>query len=508
MKPNAKRLPLVLLIVVLLSMLLSSCSVEQGTAPSRRLVDASMGSAPAKVDPKQANVVDMRVRTMGTSPLEATWQYISGAEEFNNKLDSRLFGLFDASTGRYEPAVTAVAQGPLSTGMSITHEVILATGSVVGARLVQTKLVNGAVAKRTEEITYEDLTTGVTSTSATLINPHEIGTLRTMLSEVPLPATSGLGNSARSPEPSSRASGASSSSTSSVTVPQPIRDVELLSAVAFTPAGQLSVSFDKDLESGSQLANPITLTLSEGATEQVLSQAGQSLRQAVRSAAAFAASAPVPGAQHINCDLVPCAALTYDDGPNPQTSRLLEILAKHRVSATFFEQGSYVSSYPQVSKAVAEAGHVIANHTMSHPYLTKLSAAGITKEVQGAQAVIEKASGTVPVYLRPPYGATNAAVASVGGMPQIMWSVDSLDWQSRNKDVFVPRIMSLVKPGAVILQHDIHASTVDGQEELITQLQRQGYYLVTVPKLFAGIQLAPGGSYKCRGTAPGCVPGR
>lgn len=145
---------------------------------------------------------------------------------------------------------------------------------------------------------------------------------------------------------------------------------------------------------------------------------------------------------------------------------------------------------------------------MSHPYLTKLSPAGIAREVQGAQAAIEKAAGVVPAYLRPPYGATNASVASSVRLPQVLWDVDALDWQSRNKAVFIPRIMSLVKPGSIILQHDVHAATVDGQDELITQLKNRGYYLVTLPQLFAGIKLAPGGSYKCRGATPGCVSGR
>lgn len=113
-----------------------------------------------------------------------------------------------------------------------------------------------------------------------------------------------------------------------------------------------------------------------------------------------------------------------------------------------------------------------------------------------------------PAFMRPPYGATNATVSALVGLPQISWDIDSLDWQSRNKDIFIPRIMSLVKPGSIILLHDVHTATVDGQDELITQLKNNGYYPVTLPQLFAGIELQPGGSYKCRGTHPGCTPSR
>ncbi len=388
--------------------------------------------------------------------------------------------------------------------MSITHELILATGGVVGVRLMQTTMAGGTITGHTDEITYEDLATGVVSASSTLVNPAEIGTVRDLVREVPLrpPAQVPVrwnrrpASPAKTGEPSAAASG-------------PIADEELLAAVTFTAEGDLSITFDRNPDTGADLDQSTTIALTAQSTEKVLSASGQALREAVLAKTPFAAPKPIPGGlEHINCDLVACAALTYDDGPNAQTTRLLGILDKHKVFATFFQQGGYVNSNPAIAKAVADAGHTLANHTMSHPYLTKLPAAGVAKEIRGTQAAIEKATGVVPAYLRPPYGATNRTVAASVGLPQIIWDVDSLDWQSRNKAVFIPRIMSLVKPGSIILQHDVHSTTVDGQDELITQLKGKGFYLVTLPQLFVGIDLQPGASYKCRGAAPGCVPGR
>ncbi|MFE4195576.1 polysaccharide deacetylase family protein [Paenarthrobacter sp. NPDC056912] len=490
MKPSkSSRLPLAASLTLVAGFAVASCVPEpvEPVTP-RPPVNAILATAPPKIALGSRSLVDMTTRTEGSSPTAATWQYISGAEAFNNKLDARLISIFDARAGgHHEPAaLPATPSVLLSNGVSITHEIVLAAGNVVGSRFVQTTMAGGVLTGLTDEITYEDLSTGVVSASASLINPAEIDSLRELLREVPVPGT---------PDPS--------------TVAGPIPDAELLSAVALTPAGDLSITFRHVPGTGAALADPATVVLSPEATHEIISPSGQALRQAVMAKAAFAPPAPAPGgAEHVNCDLVACAALTYDDGPNAQTSRLLGILEKHRVFATFFQQGGYVKANPAVARSVAAAGHPIANHTMTHPYLTKLSPAGIGQEVQGTQAAIEKATGIVPAYLRPPYGASNKTVAASVGLPLITWDVDSLDWQSRNKSVFIPRIMGLVKPGSIILQHDVHATTVDGQDELITQLKGKGFYLVTLPQLFAGIDLKAGGSYKCRGTAPGCVPGR
>lgn len=490
-RPAPVRSPFAIPLVVIVLFLAGCVPIAAQQVPAPPAI-AVIGPAPSKIALGTPSIVDMTTRTAGQSPTVATWQYVSGAESFNSKLDARLLSIFDARAGgRHEPAaLPATPAALLADGVSITHQIILATGNVVGSRWMQTTMAHGVRTARSDQISYQDLSTGAVTESAALINPAMANALRTILQDVTGPASPDL-----SPGPAQATT--------------PLSDAELLTAVALTPAGNLSVTIHQAPRTGAPLAGPLTVELSAGATDNVISPAGQLLRSSVTAGTPFNAPQPTPGGgAHINCDLVPCAALTYDDGPNSQTTRLLGILDKHKVYATFFQQGGYVRANPGVAKAVAAAGHTIANHTMSHPYLTKLPAAGIEREVQGAQDAIEKAAGVVPAYVRPPYGATNPTVAASVGLPQVIWDVDSMDWQSKNKAVFIPRIMGLVKPGSIILQHDVHASTVDGQAELITQLKGKGFYLVTLPQLFAGIDVKPGGSYKCRGTAPGCVPGR
>jgi peptidoglycan-N-acetylglucosamine deacetylase len=509
MRTRYIRLPLVGLLMVC-SLVISGCThtlgffenPAAGPINAQSPVQAVARTAPARIVFGALPVVEMKTGTSGTSPVTATWQYIDGATAFNSKLDERLLSVLDARAGgRHEPSAqtTANAQGG-DIGASITHEVILATGNIIGTRFVQTTMTGDARHGHTEEIIYEDLDTGLVTPSAALISAAKTGTLREMLREVDIPV----------PSPSLSASETPTTPTST---PPPsdgsIDDAELLSAISFTENGDISVTITRHPESGSALKTSITMALSPAATWNVLSPAGEAIRHSIITGTVFRAPAPSPvSSKPVNCDIVACVALTYDDGPNAQTTRLLEILDKHDVPATFFQQGGYVASNPHIAASVAAAGHSIGNHTMTHPYLTQLSADGIVREVQGTQTAIEQAAGVTPAFLRPPYGATNATVSALVGLPQISWDVDSQDWQSRNKDIFIPRIMSLVKPGSIILLHDVHAATVDGQDELITQLKSHGYYPVTLPQLFARIELQPGESYKCRGTHPGCTPSR
>ena len=100
--------------------------------------------------------------------------------------------------------------------------------------------------------------------------------------------------------------------------------------------------------------------------------------------------------------------------------------------------------------------------------------------------------------MRPPYGAADAAVQAAVGKPLILWAVDSLDWQSKNPAVFVPKVLKEIMPGAVVLMHDVDPTTIAGQQELITNLQAQGYWLVTAPQMFEGTPLVSGHVYRAR----------
>ncbi|RYG72284.1 DUF3298 domain-containing protein [Lentibacillus lipolyticus] len=180
-------------------------------------------------------------------------------------------------------------------------------------------------------------------------------------------------------------------------------------------------------------------------------------------------------------------ALTFDDGPDPNvTPRILETLQKHDAKATFFMLGSQVEYYPELANKVEEAGHEIGNHTMHHQDLTINQQPAIKQEVQQASDIIQQATGQAPSLFRPPYGASNKTVEKVAekmDTPISMWSVDSLDWKSRNADAVHKEVMANAAPGSIVLLHDIHPSTADALPEVIASLEKEGYQMVTVSQL-------------------------
>lgn len=183
-------------------------------------------------------------------------------------------------------------------------------------------------------------------------------------------------------------------------------------------------------------------------------------------------------------------ALTFDDGPGAYTGRLLDILKSHGVKATFFLQGRNAARYPDLIKRMDSEGHAIGNHSYSHAYLPNLSAAGVAAELEKCNAAIRNAVGYNAVVLRAPYGSSNATVkkaAADAKMPIIHWSIDSLDWKTRNQTAILNTVFNQqgVKDGSIILLHDIHKTTVDAMDSMITRLKNEGYLLVTVPQLLA-----------------------
>ncbi|WP_431030004.1 polysaccharide deacetylase family protein [Lysinibacillus sp. LZ02] len=180
-------------------------------------------------------------------------------------------------------------------------------------------------------------------------------------------------------------------------------------------------------------------------------------------------------------------ALTFDDGPSPKvTPRILQTLKQHGAKATFFMLGKQVETYPQIAAQVANDGHEIANHSYGHPKLTKMTSQEMIKEMSEANTKIEMATGIEPVLFRPPYGAYNSDVvhyAKMNDYSMILWSVDSLDWKSRNSAAINDIVTNNVTNGSIVLMHDIHASTAEALPELLVKLKAEGYQFVTVSEL-------------------------
>ncbi|GLY56560.1 hypothetical protein Ccel01_11620 [Cellulosimicrobium cellulans] len=188
----------------------------------------------------------------------------------------------------------------------------------------------------------------------------------------------------------------------------------------------------------------------------------------------------------VDCAVEQCVALTFDDGPGPDTERLLQVLAEKHVSATFFLVGSNVEKRPDVVRDTAAAGHLLANHTWDHPRLTTLDDDAVRDELARTQAAIESAAGVTPTLLRPPYGDVDDRVRSVAlrsGLQVVLWNLDTLDWKTRDAAETRRRAVEGARPGSVVLMHDIHASTVDAVPGIVDDLRAQGYRLVTVDLL-------------------------
>ncbi len=177
-------------------------------------------------------------------------------------------------------------------------------------------------------------------------------------------------------------------------------------------------------------------------------------------------------------------ALTFDDGPNYNTSKILEILNKYNVRATFFVLGSKINHNEKIIKTMDEYGMEIGNHTYSHKLMTSMSNLDIIKEVENTSDLIYNIVGKYPNLVRPSYGSFNKKIKESINMPIIIWNIDTLDWKSHNSKKIVSRVMNKVSDGDIILMHDIYSATVKAVDILVPKLISEGYQLVSVSELF------------------------
>jgi peptidoglycan/xylan/chitin deacetylase (PgdA/CDA1 family) len=188
-------------------------------------------------------------------------------------------------------------------------------------------------------------------------------------------------------------------------------------------------------------------------------------------------------------------ALTFDDGPNdPHTLRLLEVLAKHNVKATFFLIGRYVKQRPDIARELARAGHVIGNHTFSHPDLIFASSGQTRNELQGCEQALRDAVGEHSRFFRPPFGGRRPGtlrIARALGFEPVMWQAAGRDWRKKPAEYIERRVGHQVRGGEVILLHDgghkafgtDRSQTVIAADRLIARYKSEGYEFVTVSQM-------------------------
>ena len=190
-----------------------------------------------------------------------------------------------------------------------------------------------------------------------------------------------------------------------------------------------------------------------------------------------------PHAQEIDPDK-PMIALTFDDGPSAEnTPRLLDALKEYNAHATFFVVGYNVDGNEEIVKRAYEQGCEIGSHTLSHSKLTSLDDGALDSEIAGMEEKIRNITGQEIVTIRPPYGAVDDNVMAHIHSPVILWSIDTLDWETRNVQSSIQNIQENVFDGAIILMHDIHPESVEAAIQVLGWLKEQGYQMVTISEL-------------------------
>jgi peptidoglycan/xylan/chitin deacetylase (PgdA/CDA1 family) len=264
-----------------------------------------------------------------------------------------------------------------------------------------------------------------------------------------------------------------------------------------------SLTLAANMAGGASATSPLTRsTIAPGQQRKHL-VARQRTRAVIVRPTPVAARLPPPGPSrnllHVrflsagNLQL-PEIALTFDDGPNPiYTPRILAILKKYQVKATFFDVGRLVAAHPDLTRREYSAGHIIGNHTWTHANLTLLSAAGIQAQLDNASATIQTTTGVRPLFFRPPYGLYNFQVlaqANYLGITTVMWNVDSRDWTLPGVEKIVAVVLHATRNGAILLFHDgggDRSQTVAALPAIIIGLRQRGFRLVTLQQMVKGM---------------------
>jgi len=177
-------------------------------------------------------------------------------------------------------------------------------------------------------------------------------------------------------------------------------------------------------------------------------------------------------------------AFSFDDGPNYNTSKVIDVLNKYNVTATFFVMGKNIKGNEKIIEKMYNSNMEIGNHTFSHLLLTRYSKDKIEEEITKTNKLVFDITGSYPTLLRTSYGSVNKKIKQVANMPIIIWDIDTLDWKYKNSNRIADKILNKVKDGDIVLMHDIYKATLNSLDIVIPQLLDSGYQIVSVSELF------------------------
>lgn len=180
-------------------------------------------------------------------------------------------------------------------------------------------------------------------------------------------------------------------------------------------------------------------------------------------------------------------ALSFDAAwGNEDTQQLIDILAKYKISSTFFVVGDWVDKYPESVKALSDAGHEIMNHSSDHAHFSKLSEDEIVADISACNEKIAAVTGVSPTLFRCPYGEYDdhviKAVNSMG-MTAVQWNIDSLDWKGLSAQDIQKRVMNGMEPGSIVLFHNAAENTPEALPGIIEALIADGYSIVPISQI-------------------------
>lgn len=471
---------------------------------------------PAPLDPAAVpGLAGQRLRHDGVG-VQARFAYLPGTSAsvtaFNGALDAAVRAVVDsraASVGAaYQPTVFSAGAGlgdrgcvmgstllPASqiladpdvgpaggAGAAVVCDIVTAAGSMLGERV---RVVSGGpdgVTSDVSTILFVDTATGVTTTGAEMWTDAAAAVLGADVVEALRRDAGALSNTA-----SDGGGGAQLEAVRaalSTTLPTAQGTLVFTIASGFTTPELTELGL-------AETVTPLTVEVPADIAAPLLTDAGRALLAA--SALPYAGPADVPaGTDWVNCRLVPCVAVTYDDGPSGYTPTLLDELAAADAAATFYMLGGVARGRPDTVARVSREGHEIGTHTWNHPRLPTLDDAAVAREIGDSRGLLQQLSGQPISTFRPPYGEYTARDLAIAGLPAILWSVDTRDWAGPADDVLIRAGVDQAKPGGIVLFHDIHERSVRVAPAVFAGLQDRGFTLATIDQLFGGAAPAAG----------------
>jgi peptidoglycan/xylan/chitin deacetylase (PgdA/CDA1 family) len=467
----------------------------------------------AAPEPLDATTLPLTAQRISSSGVQARMAYLPGTAGAAKVFNSRIDGLVRAAAGNsYEPTVGAQGAGlgdrgcvqgstlrpaaevladPVlgpGDGVAVVCDVVFAGGDLLGQRIRVVAGTAEAVAADTSTVLYIDTASGEVADGAGLWADGAGVTLRDDVVEAIRRDAGALGLAPIAPPDEAQAALIAAGLADTV----PAADGGLV----FTLPAGFSTPELVDLGVAAT-PGPLVIEVPAHLVAELGSPFGQRVAEA--SGSPYTGPAAVPaGRDWVDCTLLPCVALTYDDGPSNLTGRLLDEYAEAHAAATFFMLGQYASRNPDMVRRVADAGHVIGSHTWDHPSLPSLDDAEISRQLTRTRNVLRELSGQAVATFRPPYGEYDARVLAAAGQPAILWSVDTRDWAGPADDVLLTRAIDEPDPGGIVLFHDTHERSVRLAPTIIAGLRDRGFTPVTITQLFDGT-LPTSGAWRSAG---------